>query len=188
MTNITRKKRRFSKWQWLIMTVAILLVAGMTILVLEKTHVIDLFHASDSQQNDQPNSPNTVNYAPATDEDTAVSDSVNQSGADSGSQSSTQKLQVTLTMVTQDEATRELVVRALIEGALSGSCKLELIKDGSTMLTKTSNVTQQNNYVTCEGFNVSPAEFPSLGEFTVKLTVISGSSSATSTYIITLEK
>jgi hypothetical protein len=185
MVNTVQPKRNFFRRKWLLLLVALLFIVAITLFVLEKTHVIDLVKQP-AATNDQPNPTNTVDYSPATTTDSDISNQIKQDSSDS--QANVQNLQVTLTRATQDETTRELIVRALIEGTQSGTCTLELIKDDSAMLTRTASVVQQNNFATCQGFNVLPAEFPSLGEFTVKLTVTSGASSVSGTQIIVLEQ
>ena len=178
-------KLRLSKKWWLIFIALAVFVIGLAILVLEITNVINLFHTSDDQDN-QPNPSNTVDYSPATDGDDNISNQIKEDVG--GDAADIQNLQVTLTQVVQDQTSRNLIVRALILGTTFGNCKLELIRSNSTLLTKEVSVLQQNNIATCAGFDISVAEFPSLGEFTLKLTVIVGTVSASDTYIINLEK
>lgn len=184
-----KSKQAFFKQRWFIITVAIIFLVAILLLVLEKTHVIDIFSTpTPDSQVDQSNPTNAINDSSSTKESSNISDQIKESESNPDIQTNLQDIQVTLTQVVQDETSRNLVVRSLINGTMSGNCKLELIRDGVTLLIKEAGVLQQNNIATCAGYDISPAEFPSLGEFTVKLTVTANSSSASDSYVIILDK
>jgi hypothetical protein len=164
---------------------SVLLLAGFTLFILEKTHVINIYHKSIAQEsNVKP--VNTVDYSPATANDNANNDQIKQNSLNDTPQ--VRPLTVTITRATQDPSSKTLIIRALVDGTTSGSCTLELSRGSGAELTKQASVIQQNNTYTCGGFNISQSELPGVGEWTVKLSVSNGSTTASANQNIMIEK
>ena len=177
--------RRLSKLQWLALAVILLLILAGTIFALEKTHVINLYTKPVSQ-NEQPEPVNTIDYSPPTENDNQISNTIKQ-GDENSSTSNSGNLNVSFTYLTQDQSSKSLIVKSLVDGAITGSCTLELIKNDSVVYTKTGDM-MQFNYVTCPDFIVPASEIPTLGEITVKITAEFDGNSATTSQNIMLEK
>lgn len=162
------------------------LALGFLLFVLEKTHVINL-HNRPITETSVPKPVNTIDFSPATPKDNTNNDQVKQDSSKTSPNSSS-NLSATITRATQLPDTKTLVVRALIEGATSGTCTLELSQNENVGFTKQVSISQQNNVFTCNGFDVPRAELPGVGEWTIKLTVNDGTTTVSASQNITIEK
>lgn len=186
MENLNLKSKKFS-YPKIILIAAILLVPiGFSLYLLEKNHIIDIYQKP-TNQSEQTGPVNSIDYSPPTDTDDEISDNIKQDDGSPDNNPSTETA-ITITQAYQDSNSQTLVVRSLIEGTDTGSCELEIIKNGGIILTKSTNVVTQNNIATCQGFNIPISEIPSLGEVTVKLSVMAMNSVTSSSQNIVLEK
>jgi hypothetical protein len=175
--------KKITWWRWLIAASSLLIVVVVILAVLEKTHVIDLY-SKPTNSSDQPKATNTIDYSPPTSADSDISNQVK----DNSTTPTPQDFQVTLTQVTQDPSTHNLMVRGLIQGVSTGTCTLDLTKNDSILLTKQADVTLINNYAICSGFDILATELPIVGEVTVKLSVTSDGVTKSESQNILLEK
>ena len=153
-----------------------LLATGFTLLVLEKTRVINVYQKPVIAASDQQARPvNDVDYTPQTSPpDPTVNSEKNPSTPQPEPQQN--NATVSITRANQDPNTKNLNVGVLIEGLQAGVCKLFLVKDGAEVLTKNAPITTQSGLVTCEGFTVMANEIPSTGTYMLKISA--GNSSA----------
>jgi hypothetical protein len=170
----------------LLISCSTILVLAFGVFVLEKTHVINLYHKSITQTSSV-KPVNTIDYSPATTTDNANNDQIKQNSLNSAPQ--TKPLSVTITRAMQDINTKSLIVRALVDGATTGNCTLELRQNsGPAELSEQVALTQQNNVFTCNGFDIPQSELPGFGEWTIKITVNGGANTANAVQNIMIEK
>ncbi len=181
-----QKKRKLSKKQWLILAIAVIFVAAVALLVLEKTHVIDLIHRSPSQVDSQPAPPNTVNYSPPTSNETddPTIDSIKTSGEVTPTPTASSSIYLIITGAGQNPTDRSIYVGTMAQGATSGTCNLQLIQNGLEVYTTQVALIRQNNLYACDGFVIDIANIPAPGDLTADVTLTSGSESVGATQVI----
>ena len=177
MSKIKNKKLFFKRVA--LVATGLILVLGVTLFTLEKTHVIDLYHKStiQSQQANQSRAVNSVDYSKSTNNtpDSTINSAKNPSATSSSQQN---PIEVTITHVGNNS------VGVLINNATSGTCTLELSQNGSVVYTTQAPVIQQNTIFTCDGFYIASGNIPNSGNYTVKVTVsLDGKTSSDSSTI-----
>lgn len=95
-------------------------------------------------------------------------------------------LSVTISNASQQEAT--VIVRALIDGAASGTCTLTASLPGQAPLTRTASTNAQASYVICQGFNVPVSDFPASGNWQIEVQIESGNSKASAKTNVEIRK
>jgi len=163
------------------------LIGGFVVFVLEKTHVINLYHKTTPRVSATTKPTSSIDYSPATANDNANNDQIKKNSLGDTPQS--QPLNVTITRLTQNPDTKTLIVRALVEGASTGTCTLEFSQSNNPpQLTRQAQISQQNNIFICNGYDIPQSELPGTGTWSVKLTINDGSNSAFATQNIMIEK
>ena len=164
---------------------SLVLLGGLVVFVLEKTHIIDFYHKNITQASTA-KPVNTIDYSPATASDNANNSQIKQNSLNNTPVVRT--LSITITRAVQDPTTKILSVRAIVDGGLSGTCTLEMSQNGgSSVLRKQASVVQQNNIFVCSGFDIARSEIPGAGNWTIKIIFNSGPNDASATQTITLE-
>jgi len=170
----------------LLVVCAVILVCSFIVFALEKIHIINLYSKPEEKAATTKYT-NTVDYSPPKPHD---NDTVNQAKQDGTilKEPSTKPISVTLTRAYQDQSTKTLVIRTLVEGQPSGTCRLELIQNNVSSYSKGVSIFQQNNIFTCGGFDILKSELPGIGEWTIKVTAEGGGTSNSAQQNVLLEK
>lgn len=168
--NKKNKKTIFGKVTYVI--IALGLLFAFIIFVLEKKQIIDLYKKPISQTENIPRPINDVDYGPPTPQEEQQAQDIKkeviqQSGEVEPIPQGT--INVSLSAATQDVAGGPLEVRAIIEGATTGTCTLNLSQNGNVK-TFTANIINLGNYYGCEGFSV-PVSSLSAGNWQLELLV-----------------
>jgi hypothetical protein len=171
-----------------ILCVCFLILVVAVFGALEIFHVIDLVHknnGSSLQQTGQSKPVNTIDYTPATDtekSDPTINSAKNPTPTPTSASASA--INLIITRAGQNSTDKSIYVGALIQGASSGTCTLELTQNGSVIYTAVASIIRQNSLYTCDGFLVNITSIPTAGDVAAKVTINNGLQSATSTQII----
>ncbi len=149
----------------------LLLLAGLVIVALAVWGVQAYTHRS--KQKDTANHIPGIDYSPATPTDNAANDQAKESsnyGTNPQPPVTTDKnIDITLAAAGQDQDGGPIEVKALLEHITEGVCKL-MLKQGTAVVEKTTNIIRQNTYYTCDGFNI-PFSDVQVGNAQLTLTV-----------------
>jgi hypothetical protein len=172
-------------WKKLLITVAAVLSAtSITVFALEKTHVIDLFKQS-SSQNDQSNPPNAVNYSPPTAEEVNDPTINSVKAADGTTPTPTiSSIGLIITRAGQDTSNKSIYVGTMVQGATDGTCTLQILQNNAAVYAAQAPVVRQNNLYVCSGFSIDIVNIPASGSLVVNVTLSVGSESTSSTQTI----
>jgi hypothetical protein len=160
------------------LSVGVLLIAGAGIPLAYHLHKKDGSQTGNSGVNQ-------VNYGAPKKEDRAQTsnskDAVARKPANpEGKPEPTQPtvpVSATITQALQQDAT--ITIRALVNGANSGTCQLTLSQSGQTDITRSAAVGVQANYAICQGFDLPTSDFPTSGNWTLSIVIqTSGSTSS----------
>jgi hypothetical protein len=187
MLKLNYMKRLFkNKYFYFLCAAVVIILASLAI--LEKTHVINLYHKSNiNTQSDQPKPPNTVDYsAPAYDvnNDPTINSAKK---SDNSSSSTPSSASVTITRASQNPD-RSIIISALVIGIASGTCNLQLIQNNSVGYSTEAPIVQQNTLFTCNGFWIDINNIPNSGDWSVKVTATGDSGSASAAQNINISK
>jgi hypothetical protein len=154
------------------------LAIGFLLFSLEKLQVTNFYEKPvTAPTSDSPRPVNSVDYTPQTSPpDPTVNSEKNQTSSNTPAPTPS-NITVSISRANQDPATRNLNVGVLVDGTITGTCKLELIQNNIAVLTKTAAVTEQSGLATCAGFTVLASEIPSAGSYIVKVSVGDASAS-----------
>ncbi len=143
-------------------------IIGLAVLalILEKTHVINLYHknmpvasqgptAEQKQQESQVNSDTKKQFIDAQSDDTNSTPAPNKS----------------IELTAQQETNNTVTVFTKLPGYSSGTCALT-VANGTKTTTQSANVVFQPEYSSCAGFSV-PIDSVGKGVWTIKLAVTS---------------
>lgn len=186
----TRKKHSNRK-RYIILSVTGLFVIGATLLVLEKTGVTNFYsRSSQTASSDLPAGvapPNTVDYSsPANSQpDPSINTEKNPVQTDPATVTDN-SLSVTITRAGQDSA-KGFAAVAAIGGTTSGTCTLELSKDGAIILQRTTAVKQEGTLNVCYDFYTPKGGLPASGTYTLKISVADDSKQGSATQSVTIE-
>ena len=160
-----------------LVTGSIILISIFATVVLEKNNVTNFFTNQEiAQQATEPRPINSVSYSPASTTEQQEGDTLKQELVDNSNKTvNTANITVSFSAATQDTPGGPVIVKALINGATVGSCKLVMSKDGIEK-TYNASVTNLGTYYGCDGFSV-PVSDLSNGSWKVTLIVNNGSSS-----------
>ena len=170
-----QKNRKLAQ---LSLVIASFVLAGVfTLIILEKNNVTKFFtNTPIAEQPSETRPVNTVSYTPASSTEQQEGDALKQQLInESNKPANSQSISVNFSAANQDVAGGPVIVKALINGANNGTCKLIMVKDG-TEKTYTASVTNLGTYYGCDGFSV-PVSDLSAGSWKALLTVTSGGSS-----------
>lgn len=170
-----QKNRKLAQISLVIAT--FLLIGLFTLFILEKNNITKFFTNQEiTEQATETRPVNSVSYSPATSTEQQEGDALKQQLINESNKSAnTQTITVNFSAANQDVPGGPVIVKALINGATNGTCKLVMVKDG-TEKTYTASITSLGTYYGCDGFLV-PVSDLSAGNWKALLTVISGSSS-----------
>ena len=135
---------------------------------------------------DEPQPSTDPNAGKPTEEAPKKEDAAQPSTPASTEQSANSSLSVTISRAGQiDQA---LQIRAIIQGAKTGTCNAKLTGPGTTVEASHAIEFQQTGY-TCGAFDIPVSQFNASGQWQLSLTVTSGSStSSPATQTITITK
>jgi hypothetical protein len=158
-----------------LLSASFILVAGFVVFGLEKANVINLYNKPVTVTADSAPKPvNTVDYSPATttDQDEA-NNKLKQDLIDKSNkpQTSTTKIDVSLSAATQDVAGGPLVVRSMVSTS-SGTCNLTLTM-GTVNKSYSAEIINSGTYYSCKGFDIPVADL-STGKWQLKLGATNG--------------
>lgn len=167
----------------------ILLVVGvllLTLLVLEKTNVINLYSTETPSATQQPVS--TIDYSPPTgaempDESIKQQDSAGT--AETTNQTPSGTIGVILSAAGQDYKGGPVVIRTILENANGGTCTVTLKKQ-SIVKTYSAEINWQGNYYSCAGFDVPYADL-SPGAWELTISAAQGDNAGEASQDITVE-
>ena len=157
-----------------LLSTSFILVAGFIVFGLEKANVINLYNKPvTATANSAPKPVNTVDYSPATTTDQDEASRLKQDLIDKSNkpQTTTTKIEVSLSAATQDVAGGPLVVRSLLN-TTGGTCKLTLTKEGINK-EYSAEIVNTGTYYGCKGFDV-PVTDLSTGKWQLKLSANNG--------------
>lgn len=182
--NTNNQKTKFGKTIYILIAFGLLL--AFVVLVLEKQQVINLYQKPISGQ-PQSRPVNDVNYSPPTAQE-------EQQAQDTKKQLLEQNqnvqpipadtINVSLSAATQDVPGGPLEVRAIIDGATTGTCTLNLSQNGN-IKTFTANVVNLGTYYSCEGFSVPVASLGA-GNWQLELLVANQNAKGSVTQKVTI--
>lgn len=160
----------------IILSAAVVFVVGFLLFSLEKLQVTNIYVKPVAAATQSPRPVNDVDYTPVTSPSDPTINTEKNLGENSDQTTTPGSVTVTITRANQD-ASNNLNVGVLVDGAKTGICKLELSKNNIVIVTKTANVTEQSGLTTCAGFSVLATEIPAAGTYDLKISV--GTDSAT---------
>lgn len=120
-----------------------------------------------------PQAVNEVDYSEPKDEDKiqpSSKDRIIDGSIDENGNSSEQQNDLNITITQANQRDNTVHIRALVSGAKSGTCSLNITK-GDFTVTKEASVGVQASYSICQGFNIPVSEFSESGEWQVELIV-----------------
>lgn len=154
--------------------VIVLIILGallLTLFVLEKTHVINLYSTEKPSTAQQP--VNTIDYSPPTSAempDESIKQQDSSGTAEATNQTPGGTIGIILSAAGQDYKGGPIVVRTILENANGGTCTVTLQKQTTTK-TYSADITWQGNYYSCAGFDIPYADLtPGTWRLTVSAT------------------
>ena len=166
------KSNKFTKLAFF--SASFILVTGFIVFGLEKANVINLYSKPvTATANSAPKPVNTVSYTPATTTEQDEANKIKQDLIDQSNkpQTSTTKIDVSLSAATQDVAGGPLVVRSMVSTG-SGTCSLTLTM-GTETKSYSAEIVNSGTYYNCKGFDVPVADL-SNGKWQLKLSATNG--------------
>jgi hypothetical protein len=160
--------------QILLVTASIILIGVFAVVVLEKNNVTKLFtNQEPAQQATEPRPVNSVSYSPTSTTEQQEGDALKQELINNSNKPAKPgNITISFSAATQDTPGGPVIVKALINGATTGSCKLVMSKNGIEK-TYNASVTNLGTYYGCDGFSV-PVSDLSNGNWKATLTVTNG--------------
>jgi len=89
---------------------------------------------------------------------------------------------ISLTITRAGVVDNSLQVGTLVTGTTTGTCTLSVSQTGQVTITKTNQVTQENNSYVCPVFSVSTSNFPNQGSWNVSVSFSSANQTTTSNW------
>lgn len=166
---MNNQKKIIGKYIYILITLCLLM--AFILLVLEKQQLINLYQKPAPQQT-QPRPVNDIDYSSPTNQEQkqATEDKIKLMEQNQNVQPiPAGTINVSLSAATQDVAGGPLEVRAIIDGATTGTCNLSLSQNGTTK-SFTANVIDLGTYFSCEGFSI-PVSSLSAGKWNLALEV-----------------
>lgn len=186
-------KKRFPKKIVLLAAIIAVVLAAGGVLAYNQFVVKD----NPSQTKDTNRGINEIDYGEPTENDDAQTDSSKDKDAQEGPKDPNQnpedpeqqpaELAINMTQAAQNGT--QVVIRAIVTGANSGTCNLTMSQPGQPSIHKSAIVSVAASTAICEGFNIPLDEFPAGGEWLINLDVRAGSAiSAPATKTIQVTK
>jgi hypothetical protein len=152
-------------------------------------------HRENSKPENQPRRPeNSVDYSPAKPEDSATIESSKDKAAQPDAATKpdtsapTNQSSVSVDMTTAVQSGKQLVIRALVNGATTGTCNLILSQGGQT-ISRSAAIGAQANYAICQGFNIPIDDLPAGGDWKISVTaLVNGATSSPAEKTLKVEK
>ena len=128
-----------------------------------------------------------INYSPTTKADNAANNSRKSSSSTPSTTlenyqppPNTGSFQISITRAGLDASGQNLQVASLIYGVSSGTCTLNVHKDGQPTVTRSEAVAFQVNSYVCPVITIPVSQFPVRGDWNVSMTVESAGTTVTS--------
>lgn len=132
---------------------------------------------------------NTVDYSPATQDNTATEERKNNPSRASHTLSNGSvtpdtppAMSITITRASKDQANQNLQVATLIEGTTSGVCTTTVSKKGQTSITRQAKVELQTNSYVCPVQTIPLSEFPELGSWNISVSLVANGQTKTNNW------
>lgn len=128
-----------------------------------------------------------INYAPPTDQEKAEGEQTkldNTSRADQ-SPATNPATSVTISSLTQDNVTKDIIVQTKLAGTTWKSCTLTL-SQGDTNIVRASDTIFTPDFSTCKGFAIKNNDIPTPGTWFVALTATDTSGTKTSSAVLSI--
>lgn len=172
----------------------ILIILAAVVVIAAGGIAAYLFSQKDERDSVRP--ANTVDYGPPKKEDSAGVQSDKdkiangESKPDTGSPTPSPSSSMIVSFTQAQQSDSQVIIRALVDGATSGTCTLTASKSSQTSVTKTAPIGVQANYSICQGFDIPTSEFPASGEWKISITATnaSGQTSAAAEKGVTILK
>lgn len=168
--------------RWIYPLVALLAVVAL-LGILEATNVIHLVHHTPAPA-PVTRRPNSIDYSPAKASDNAANDTRKNSSnpadtLDNGPNANSSSGPLGITIVNARRSGTDVRVGNIVNGTTTGTCTLSATQSGQTSPTAvTAQVQLDVNNYDCGVMHIS---LPDTGAWQIKLTVASGSNSASAT-------
>lgn len=183
--------KRSKKKKLLLFVLAGILVILGTLLVLEKTHKINLIStkAASPKSTVTPAEGKDINLDPPTDEEKQAGNEQKDEIAQEKQQqqtapppSSSNKKSVKPVIVTISADNGQIDVRGFVSGVFEegGTCTARFTKPGSAAVTKTTTGFEDYNKTTCSPFTFPATHLPAKGDWSVTLSYASAIAEGTS--------
>lgn len=181
--SFTKKKKAA-----LIAALIILLVGGGAAFAWSKhrNDVADSGNTKPSGNSTKIRPQNSVDYSPATDDDNKAIDQEKANPSNNGTIDNNESsgptagnFTVTITGANADNTNKLARVSSLVNGITDGTCTVKFTKSGQTAVTATNQVALITNSYACPNFAIPYDQFPTGGEWTVSLTVVSNNKQVT---------
>ena len=161
------------------------LLLAFVVFALEKQQIINLYQRPVAQEPVRP--VNDVSYTPPTPQEEEQAKDIKKQLLEQNQNVQpipAGTINVSLSAATQDIAGGPLEVRAIIDGATTGNCTLNLSQNGNVK-TFTANVVNLGTYYSCEGFSV-PLSSLGAGNWQLELLVANESAKGSVTQEVTI--
>jgi len=173
---IAKQKNKKSLKKIILLSAGGVVLLGLLLLVLELTHVTDLYKKPGQQSpvtETQKNDPNTGKDKTSLPDDTSTqqpTDTTAPKPSNPGSTTPPQAANLSITIIRAGQigAGQPVAVRAFVGGAQSGTCRYSFTMAGQTTLTKTVATRIDPTYVSCEPLDIASAEFSASGNWQIE--------------------
>jgi len=170
MTNKRNKKKLFKRLS--ICIFSLVFIAGITLLILDKSHTISLFSSS-SNSSRKVSEPKQASTSTSTSSDSAknnptIASAKSTQSNNSKSNQNTTNVPISITITSLQIVSNSINIGTLVDGTNTGTCTLQFIQDNYIGYSLQVNVIQQNNLYTCNGFSVNTDNIPT-GSWSVKV-------------------
>ncbi len=157
----------------------LIVIGGLTAGLLVTAAVLYYSHRSSNPvvtgQDQSASSPDTASTpAPSAGQPAPSGEPEKDQSAQSSSQSQASSFSLTLTRAGQLQPGGSVQIRALVEGATSGSCQVSFAGPGTTF-SKSSTITFDGRTYSCGALNAAASEFSQAGNWKYVLQATSGS-------------
>lgn len=148
-----------------------ILLAGLVLLILEKTNVTNFIQIKNIDKASQPDRLPDVNYSPPSqDQRNEVDRRKDEILQSEQSDKTDTNIGVRITNAVQDVPGGPAYISTILSGISSGECTLTLRHSSSaSVITRVANVTSAGTYYSCDGFQI---EYSALGPGTWSVNIV----------------
>ncbi len=175
--NKPKNKKKLLSALPLIIVAAAVIAGGLYLLIAQP------LKKSENETNTAPT--NTINYDPPSEEEKTTSDAKKDEIIDninSGDSTPNETdVVVTITRADQAGAGQPLNIRAFIDGTKTGQCKVIISKSGQSTVEKSFPVVFEGTGSSCQNADIDAGEFSTGGEWTLTISVVTGSGQSKAT-------